>query len=276
MSTESESAEQIVRLSLEGFDIVLRLTGTMAKNFGAMLYAMSKDKKKNPKGQQSLTKMLKMNEKLTIFSIKLDDYKDFKESAKHYKIPYSAIYNKNKNTSDGLVDLIIRENDSVIVNRIVERYNITSVDVEKVEKVLDGNTLDEQMIENKIVGEQEVDKEVQEKNTSPDLLNILMKKNKTQEENENINPSSISSTEKDTQLEYSLKKNEKNEKVATDNDKPSMREEIERITEQISKEKEKKKPQELVEDKKQTNIVAETKHEQPKVKNKKRKEHSKV
>ena len=248
MSTESESAEQVVKLSLEGFEIALRLTGSMAKNFGAMLYAMSKDINKNPKGQQSLAKMLKMKEKLTIFSIKADDYKDFKNSAKHYKIPYSAIYNKNEKTSDGLVDLIIREDDSVIVNRIVERYNITSVDVEKVEKIIEDKA---ETTENKNTTREPIDKDVQEKNTSQDLLNVLLKKQNVKEENENINPSNLPSSEKNIPLESSLKQNEKSEKII-DKERPSIREEIERIKEKQTKEKE-EKSMEKTEDIKQPN-----------------------
>ena len=142
MSTSSDSAEEIVRLSLEGFEVVAKLSGSMAKNLAVMLYAISKDTNKKTKGRTRLTNMLKSNSNLTIFSIKKEDYKDFKKEAKRYGILYCAVFNKNSKTSDGLVDLVIREEDSVRVNRVVERYNITKVDVEKVEKELDETNIE--------------------------------------------------------------------------------------------------------------------------------------
>ena len=137
MSTESESAEQVVRLSLEGFEVVAKLCGSMAKNFGVMLYAMSKDTNKVSKGRVRLSRMLKDGSDLTMFSIKKESYQDFKKEAKKYRIAYSAIFNKNEKTSDGLIDLVVREQDARRVNRVVERYNITTVNVEKMEKELD-------------------------------------------------------------------------------------------------------------------------------------------
>lgn len=49
MSTSSDSAEEIVRLSLEGFEVVAKLTGSMAKEMAVLLYAMTKETKKKQK-----------------------------------------------------------------------------------------------------------------------------------------------------------------------------------------------------------------------------------
>ena len=273
MSTESESAEQVVRLSLEGFEVVARLTGDMAKNFAVMLYALSKDTNKKTKGKTRLTNMLKQNSKLSIFSIKKEDYPLFKKEAKRYGILYSALFNKNAKTSDGKVDLIIKEDDAVRVNRLVERYNITRVDVEKVEKEIEqeGKTQEE----NKGTDRPVIDKDIQEKNTSQDLINKLMKKQNIKEENENTNPSNFTGTEKNSPSENLLRQNEKSEK--TDNsEKPSIHEKLERIKEQkAQEEKEQEKAvEEILQNPKQPK-VNETVHEQPKVDSKKRKEKQK-
>ena len=275
MSTESESAEQVVRLSLEGLEVVAKLTGSMAKNFAVMLYSMSQNSNKNKKGKTRLTNMLKSNSILTIFSIKKEDYPDFKKKAKQYGIQYSALYNKNAKTSDGLVDLIIKEEDAVRVNRVVERYNITKVDVEKVEKTLAEETKKEQ---NQNTEKPVIDKDIQEKNTSQDLLNKLLKKQNVKEENENTNPSNISSPEKDSPSENLLKTSEGNAKMMNNNEeKPSIIEKIERIKENnAQKEKEKEKELEVMVDTPKQPKANETKHEQPKIINKKdRKEQQK-
>ena len=42
MNTSGDAAEQIVRLSLEGMEVALKLTGSAAKNIAAMIYAVLK------------------------------------------------------------------------------------------------------------------------------------------------------------------------------------------------------------------------------------------
>ena len=41
MNTSGDAAEQIVRLTLEGYEVVLKITGSAAKNIAAFLYAAS-------------------------------------------------------------------------------------------------------------------------------------------------------------------------------------------------------------------------------------------
>ena len=69
MSVSGDASEQIVRLSLEGFEVLAKLTGSGAKNVAAMLYTIMKDKKQT-KGKTRLNNMLKAGKPLKIFSIK--------------------------------------------------------------------------------------------------------------------------------------------------------------------------------------------------------------
>lgn len=263
MSTSSDSAEEIVRLSLEGFEVVAKISGSMAKNIAVMLYTMSKDTNKKSKGKTTLTKMLKSNSCLKIFTIQSKDFIDFKKQAKRYGILYSALMNKKEN--DGLVDLVVREEDAVRVNRVIERYNLTKVDVSEITKILDKAEI-EKIKENPDTEKLEIDKEVQEMNTSEDLFNTLMKKQNIKEENENDNPSFISGTEKNSPSENSLKvKDEGNKKE----ERPSIREELNEIKIKKAEEaKEKVKVKEEINPKQEK--VSETKHEQPKKKDKKK------
>ena len=60
MTNSGDAAEQIVRMSLEGTEVALRLTGSAAKNIAAALYTIAKNKDKNKiKGYQRLDAMLK-------------------------------------------------------------------------------------------------------------------------------------------------------------------------------------------------------------------------
>lgn len=110
------------------------------------------------------------------------------------------------------------------------------------------------------------------------MLNKLLKKQNVKEENENTNPSNISSPEKDSPSENLLKTSEGNAKMMNNNEeKPSIIEKIERIKENnAQKEKEKEKELEVMVDTPKQPKANETKHEQPKIINKKdRKEQQK-
>ena len=56
MYNSGDAAEQIVRISLEGTEVALKLTGSAAKNIAAMIYTVLKNRDKNKtKGRQRLT-----------------------------------------------------------------------------------------------------------------------------------------------------------------------------------------------------------------------------
>lgn len=58
MYNSGDAAEQVVRISLEGTEVALKLTGSAAKNIAAMLYAVWKNRDKNKtKGHQRLSAM---------------------------------------------------------------------------------------------------------------------------------------------------------------------------------------------------------------------------
>lgn len=239
MSTSSDSAEQIVRISLEGFEVIARLTGSMAKEMAVLLYAMAKENKSNAKGQTRLSNLLKSNSNLKIFTIKKEDFKDFKKQATEYRVLYSALCNKEDVEKDGMIDILVKEEDAVRVNRIIERFKLTTVaevksEIKEVEK-----ESTELMSEEKT----DIQKEIQEKNTSQDFLNKLLNKTDTNEVSETNSPSNIRDTEKEIQSENLLRTNEKKEE--NKEEKPSIREQIEHIK-QENKEKEKMKAKEEI------------------------------
>lgn len=77
----SEAAEQMVKFSIEGIEMLLRVSGTGAERIAVMLYTMSKDKQMT-KGKTSLNKMLKSGSPLQIFSVKASELKKFEKEAK--------------------------------------------------------------------------------------------------------------------------------------------------------------------------------------------------
>lgn len=57
MNTGGEAAEQIVRMSLEGFEVAAKITGAGAKNIAILLYSILKEEKKT-KGKARVDKAL--------------------------------------------------------------------------------------------------------------------------------------------------------------------------------------------------------------------------
>lgn len=125
MSISSESAEQVTRLLLQGEEICLKATGKAAKELIVLIAAIMSDKTKT-KGKTRLSNMLKSGKELKVFSVKQEDLKEFYSRAKQYGVLYSALINRNNKSHDGLVDIMVRAEDASKINRIVQRFNIST------------------------------------------------------------------------------------------------------------------------------------------------------
>ena len=68
MNNGGDAAEQVVRLSLEGFEVAAKLTGSAAKNVALLLVSVLKQEQQT-KGKARLTNMIKSGKELKVFSI---------------------------------------------------------------------------------------------------------------------------------------------------------------------------------------------------------------
>ena len=125
MNSSSDAAESMVRMTLEGTQVALKVTGSAAKNIGAILLAISKDKTKT-RGKTTLNNMLKSGKELKVFSLKQEDLNKFVKEAKKYGVLYSVLVDKKQSIKDGLVDIIVRAEDAAKINRIFERFKFSS------------------------------------------------------------------------------------------------------------------------------------------------------
>ena len=124
MSQSGDAAEQIVRMSLEGVQVAARVSGEGAKEIAALIYTIMKNKEQTA-GKTTLSKMLKSGKELKVFSLKNEDFKKFTEEAKRYGILYCALINKKDKINDGIIDIMVRVDDSQKINRIVKRYKLS-------------------------------------------------------------------------------------------------------------------------------------------------------
>lgn len=90
MNTSGEAAEQVMRMSLEGAEILIKLTGSGAKNAAVLLYSIYKEQNKT-RGKERLTNMLRSGKPLKVYTFKRDNLEKFKEVAKEYGILYTVL-----------------------------------------------------------------------------------------------------------------------------------------------------------------------------------------
>ena len=226
MNTGGEAAEQIVRMSLEGFEVAAKITGAGAKNIAILLYSILKEEKKT-KGKARLTSMLRSGKELKVFTVKSGDLKKFTQEAKKYGVLYCVLTDRKNKDPNAEVDVIARAEDASKISRIVERFNLASVDtasiVTEAEKSKDAKD-----------GQPEIG--VQEKAEKDKLLDELMGKPVQREENA-PNPS-VAKTEKSPQSEPTSEQPKKSAEGATmTKEKPSVREELRKIKESRKEQK---------------------------------------
>lgn len=220
MNTSGEAAEQIIRMSLEGFEVAAKITGAGAKNIAILLYSILKEEKKT-KGKARLTNMLRSGKELKVFTVKNADLKKFTQEAKKYGVLYCVLADRKNKDPDAQVDVIARAEDASKISRIVERFELASVDtasiVTEAEKSKDSKT---DMAEPEITNPDKAEKDK--------LLDALMGKPIQKEENA-PNPS-VAKTEKSPLSEPLSEKPSKSAEGATmTKEKPSVKEELRKI-----------------------------------------------
>ena len=221
MNTGGDAAEQIVRMSLEGFEVAVKITGAGAKNIAVLLYSILKEEQKT-KGKARLTNLLRSGKPLKIYTLKNDDLRKFAQEAKKYGVLYYAMVDRKNKDPKAEVDILAPIEDAAKISRIVERFKLSAVESDIVvqeEKTKDGKT---------DIAEPDIG--VQEKAEKDKLLDELMGKPIQKEENAQ-NPS-VAKTEKSPQSEPFSEQPKKSAEGATmTKEKPSVREELRKIKE---------------------------------------------
>lgn len=129
MNTSGDAAESIVRLSMEGIETALRITGSGAKGLAMVIIALlqSNDSVRN-KGRTRLKTMLKSGKPTAVFAVKNDDLEAFMASAKKYGILYAVVRDPGGMGQD-VTDVIVKSEDAGRVNRLVEKFDLNVKDI---------------------------------------------------------------------------------------------------------------------------------------------------
>ena len=123
MNLGSDPADQIVRYSLAGTEVALKLSGLAAKNFALFVYAVLKDQKKT-RGKTRLVRMLKEQRPLKFFQIPQEALREFAKEARAHGLLYVPIRNKR---DDGQIELVVFADDAAKVQRVLDNLNLDFV-----------------------------------------------------------------------------------------------------------------------------------------------------
>lgn len=217
----SEAAEQIVKFSIEGIEMALRLSGTGLERIAVMLYTMSKDNKMT-KGKTTLNKMLKSGSPLQIFSIKASELEKFGKEAKKYGILYTALIDKKAPDNDGIVDIMVRSEDAAKINRVVERFKLAQIDNVSIRSEIEKDKIEEMLKDAKDRGVPIADEEK--------LANDILAKPIQKEENAISNPE-VAKTQ--SPLSEPALENSKGKDGVVKEKKPSVRKLLNKLKEEV-------------------------------------------
>lgn len=217
MNSSGDAAEQIVRLSLEGFEVAARITGNGAKDVAALIYAIMKDKRKTS-GKTNLNNMLKSGKELKVFSVKQDKFAKFTEEAKRYGVLYSALINKKTSSRDGVVDIMVKAEDAAKINRIVDRFKLSDYDEVTIRSDIEKTRIEK----NKgVITKTTQQKDNEEKQDKP-----------IKKEDYSLNPH-LAKTEKSPQSKPSLEMQKTSDQGTKINEKTSVKEKLKRAKEEV-------------------------------------------
>ena len=217
--SSGETADQMVRMSLQGIEvaanIALKAGGMAAKSLAVTLYAILTDKKK-VKGKARLNSMLKSGKELKVFAIRSEDLKTFYEEAKHYGILYSVL--KEKNNTDGIVDIMVRAEDASKIGRIVDKFELATVDTKAIRDSVLANHKNDAYKDVPVLNDDDHD----------ELVNSLLDSVRKDEKEDIQTPAMARTTKGETPFEHTSKKAGK-ENTIIKASRPSVRKELNEI-----------------------------------------------
>ena len=224
MNSSSDAAESIVRMSLQGLEVAARITGSGAKNISVLLYTIMKEQKQT-KGKTKLTNMLKSGKPLKVFTIKQEDLKKFSEEAKRYGVLYCLLAPKSKASPDGMLDIMVRSEDSAKINRIVERFKLSTINQGEIDSIIGKKEIKKALNEAK-------DKGVEVKDIEDKILDEILTKPIQKEEATPENPN-LTKTEKSPQSVFYYENKKCSEEGSRKLNKPSVKKELQEIKEEL-------------------------------------------
>ena len=123
MAVENETADQVVRMVLQGSEVVLKLSGEAALKVATMIYNALKGDL-TTKGRATLWEFMKSGKEQKMFSIPDTHLKAFTMASKKYGFPFVVL--KDKTNKDGFTSILAYASDAPKVDRVMDTLKITA------------------------------------------------------------------------------------------------------------------------------------------------------
>jgi hypothetical protein len=124
MDATEQALDTVTRITLQGTEFVVRLSGAGAQRLASALIAAALGHEKS-KGKTRLAALLKSGKELKVFQVKESDLETFGEEARRYGVVYAVV---KPLESDNRLDVMVKAEDAAKVNRIAERLGYGEVD----------------------------------------------------------------------------------------------------------------------------------------------------
>lgn len=131
MDTSGETADLMVKESIQLTESSIKLLAAGSKHLAAFLYALARDEKKLV-GKTNMKRLVREGKPLRPFQIKESDFEDFQEYAKP-NLLYAAV--EDKNAKDGMIALITNTDFVAQVNLYMERRGYPAPVAEETESI---------------------------------------------------------------------------------------------------------------------------------------------
>ena len=123
MAVENETADQVVRMVLQGSEVVLKLSGEAALKVATMIYNALKGDL-TTKGRATLWEFMKSGKEQKMFKIPDTHLKAFTLASKKYGFPFVVL--KDKTNKDGFTSILAYSTDASKVDRVMEKLQINA------------------------------------------------------------------------------------------------------------------------------------------------------
>ncbi len=259
MNMEGEAASvvanQVIHIVVEGFEMILRLSGKGLKELSEMLYVAFKNHEgKDTPGKQKLAKILQTGTP-RVFDLPKDEIKNFAKEAKRYGISY-CVLKPSKLEENPKFEVIVHQEDAERVSRIMNRVHTATVEVvpEKDAKEI-SLTTEEDLLSSLFIDTQQGQTQVEgptgkassmeePERTQPDSLDDLGLElfseegldRSTSPQNENPMPSRTQPNDH-PYGHFSEKSSNSSEKKVSKNERSSVREELKNVKKELDAKK---------------------------------------
>lgn len=124
MNYGGDAADQVVRYTLEGSEVVLKLSGAAAKNLALFITALLKDQKKT-RGKTRMVRMLKDGRPLRFYTVDTDRMKEFAGAAKRRGLLFVAIKDRKNPAKQ---EVMFFADDAAKMQRVMDAMGLDFVE----------------------------------------------------------------------------------------------------------------------------------------------------